>query len=175
MQLSSDGKTMIYSSQSGTVPPKFTVCDQSVARPVPLTHLNDSFLSQYQLTPLEEFWVDGAGKNASPKLRRQAAKIRCEPEVSVLSADPRRPARRVGRELELSLEPAGIRCRWIRRRDAKSRGSTGYGQKFTEDINDDWGGKPYDDIMAVDRLCRRNCLMSTRIAWRRPAAPTAAT
>ena len=29
------------------------------------------------------------------------------------------------------------------------RGSIGYGQKFTEDIKDDWGGKPYDDIMAV--------------------------
>jgi dipeptidyl aminopeptidase/acylaminoacyl peptidase len=29
------------------------------------------------------------------------------------------------------------------------RGSTGYGQKFTEDIKDDWGGKPFDDIMAV--------------------------
>ena len=29
------------------------------------------------------------------------------------------------------------------------RGSFGYGQKFTDDINQDWGGKPYDDIMAV--------------------------
>ena len=29
------------------------------------------------------------------------------------------------------------------------RGSTGYGQKFSEDIKDDWGGKPFDDIMAV--------------------------
>ena len=29
------------------------------------------------------------------------------------------------------------------------RGSTGYGQKFIDEINGDWGGKPYDDIMAV--------------------------
>ncbi len=29
------------------------------------------------------------------------------------------------------------------------RGSTGYGQKFIEEIKDDWGGKPFDDIMAV--------------------------
>jgi len=29
------------------------------------------------------------------------------------------------------------------------RGSVGYGQKFTDDINQDWGGKPYTDIMAV--------------------------
>ncbi len=29
------------------------------------------------------------------------------------------------------------------------RGSTGYGQKFIDEINSDWGGKPFDDIMAV--------------------------
>jgi dipeptidyl aminopeptidase/acylaminoacyl peptidase len=27
------------------------------------------------------------------------------------------------------------------------RGSTGYGQKFTDEIRDDWGGKPYVDLM----------------------------
>jgi dipeptidyl aminopeptidase/acylaminoacyl peptidase len=27
------------------------------------------------------------------------------------------------------------------------RGSTGYGQKFTDEIQDDWGGKPYTDLM----------------------------
>ena len=27
------------------------------------------------------------------------------------------------------------------------RGSTGYGQKFTDSISGDWGGKPYDDLM----------------------------
>jgi dipeptidyl aminopeptidase/acylaminoacyl peptidase len=27
------------------------------------------------------------------------------------------------------------------------RGSTGYGQKFIDDINGDWGGKPYVDLM----------------------------
>ena len=29
------------------------------------------------------------------------------------------------------------------------RGSTGYGQKFTDEINADWGGRAFDDIMAV--------------------------
>ena len=28
------------------------------------------------------------------------------------------------------------------------RGSTGYGQKFIDEINGDWGGRAYDDIMA---------------------------
>jgi dipeptidyl aminopeptidase/acylaminoacyl peptidase len=29
------------------------------------------------------------------------------------------------------------------------RGSTGYGQKFIDEINLDWGGRAYDDVMAV--------------------------
>jgi len=33
------------------------------------------------------------------------------------------------------------------------RGSTGYGQKFVEDVSADWGGKPYIDIMnGVDKF-----------------------
>ncbi len=33
------------------------------------------------------------------------------------------------------------------------RGSTGYGQKFVEDVSGDWGGKPYTDIMnGVDKF-----------------------
>jgi dipeptidyl aminopeptidase/acylaminoacyl peptidase len=31
--------------------------------------------------------------------------------------------------------------------DINRRGSTGYGQKFTDEITDDWGGKAYDDVM----------------------------
>ena len=29
------------------------------------------------------------------------------------------------------------------------RGSTGYGQKFVDEVSGDWGGKAYDDLMAV--------------------------
>jgi dipeptidyl aminopeptidase/acylaminoacyl peptidase len=29
------------------------------------------------------------------------------------------------------------------------RGSTGYGQRFTDEINQDWGGKVYEDLMSV--------------------------
>src|SRR5207247_4330152 len=33
------------------------------------------------------------------------------------------------------------------------RGSTGYGQKFIDEINNDWGGRAFDDMMAVtDRV-----------------------
>jgi dipeptidyl aminopeptidase/acylaminoacyl peptidase len=45
------------------------------------------------------------------------------------------------------------------------RGSTGYGQSFTDAINGDWGGRVYDDIMAgVDSMVRLPYVDSQRIA-----------
>jgi dipeptidyl aminopeptidase/acylaminoacyl peptidase len=46
------------------------------------------------------------------------------------------------------------------------RGSTGYGQKFTDEIQDDWGGKPYVDLMnGVDYVLAHNSYIdSTRLA-----------
>jgi dipeptidyl aminopeptidase/acylaminoacyl peptidase len=36
-------------------------------------------------------------------------------------------------------------------------GSTGYGQAFTDAINDDWGGKPFEDLMmGLDDVLRRH-------------------
>jgi dipeptidyl aminopeptidase/acylaminoacyl peptidase len=45
------------------------------------------------------------------------------------------------------------------------RGSTGYGQKFTDEINQDWGGKPFDDLMAVvDHMSKQPYVDSERMA-----------
>ncbi len=45
------------------------------------------------------------------------------------------------------------------------RGSTGYGQKFIDEINGDWGGKPYDDIMTVvDAVAAQPYIDNTRMA-----------
>ena len=51
---------------------------------VALTHLNDAVLSAHQLTPLEEFWVDGAdGAQVQSfvvkplRISRPTANIRC--------------------------------------------------------------------------------------------------
>jgi dipeptidyl aminopeptidase/acylaminoacyl peptidase len=45
------------------------------------------------------------------------------------------------------------------------RGSTGYGQKFIDEINGDWGGKPFDDLMAVvDAVGSQPYIDNTRMA-----------
>ncbi len=48
---------------------------------------------------------------------------------------------------------------------ANPRGSTGYGQKFTDEISRDWGGKVYDDLMAcLAHMERQPYIDPTRMA-----------
>jgi dipeptidyl aminopeptidase/acylaminoacyl peptidase len=59
MQFTRDGKTMVYTQQSGVSPVEiYRASSSGGATGSALTHLNDSMLNDHQLTPLEEFWVD---------------------------------------------------------------------------------------------------------------------
>ena len=50
------------------------------------------------------------------------------------------------------------------------RGSTGFGQKFTDEIALDWGGKPFEDLMkGLDFVPREICIHRSRSASRPPA------
>src|SRR5262249_27541078 len=62
MQLTRDGANIVYTMQSGSQPVEIYRGASSGGPAVALTHLNDSLLSAYQLTPLDDFWVEGADK-----------------------------------------------------------------------------------------------------------------
>jgi dipeptidyl aminopeptidase/acylaminoacyl peptidase len=149
MQLTRNGRTMVYTQQSGVSPVEIYRGSSSGGTPVPMTHLNDPALADYQLQPLEEFWVDGAA----------GAKVQ-----SFLVKPPNfNPAQKYPVLMMIHGGPQGFwghvwSYRWNPQVFAAAgyvvvmpnpRGSTGYGQKFIDDINLDWGGRAFDDIMAV--------------------------
>jgi hypothetical protein len=49
---------MIYTAHSGSRPVEIFKASAGGGQPVPLTRLNEQILSQYGLTPFEEFWVE---------------------------------------------------------------------------------------------------------------------
>src|SRR6202035_373403 len=63
MQFTADGKTMVYTDQSGSYPTEIKSAQSSGGPGIGLTHLNDNVLSQYQLTPLESISV-ASGESA---------------------------------------------------------------------------------------------------------------
>ena len=149
MQLTRDGKKMVYTEQSGVSPVEIYRASSSGGAPFPLTHLNDQVLGDCQLQSLEEFWVDGA----------EGAKVQ---SFLVRPADFT-PTRKYPVLLLIHGGPQGFWGHaWTYRWNAQvfagagyvvimpnPRGSTGYGQKFIDEINNDWGGRVFDDIMAV--------------------------
>ncbi len=149
MQLSADGKTMIYSGQSGSAPVELYRAASTGGAPVALTHLNDTLLSGYALTPLEDFWVESSDKTRVQSFIVKPPDFQASRKYPVLFLIHGGPEGEWGENWTY---------RWNAQVFASSgyvvvmpnpRGSFGYGQKFTEDIKDDWGGKVYDDLMAV--------------------------
>jgi dipeptidyl aminopeptidase/acylaminoacyl peptidase len=149
MQLTRDGKTMVYTQQTGMSPIEIYRASSTGGSAVALTRLNESLLNSHELTPLEEFWVN------SPDGSRVQSFVVKPPGFQ--------PGRKYPVLLLIHGGPQGNWGQsWTYRWNAQvfasagyvvvepnPRGSTGYGQKFIDEINQDWGGRAYDDLMAV--------------------------
>jgi len=147
-QFTPDGRTMIYTEQSGSKPVEiFAASAAGNARA--LTNMNYAVLDRYELPAYEEFLVDGAGQT---------------PVHSFLLKPPGfEEGKRYPVIFLIHGGPQGAWSEsWSYRWNAQvmagkgyvvvmpnPRGSVGYGQKFTDEINADYGGKVFEDIMAV--------------------------
>ena len=118
------------------------------SRPEPVTHMNDALLSQIDMQPLESFTFKGANND----------------DVQGFMVKPPGfdPNKKYPLKFLLHGGPQGAwGNEWTYRWNAELfaatgnyvvvminfHGSTGYGQKFTDSISGDWGGKPYADLM----------------------------
>jgi dipeptidyl aminopeptidase/acylaminoacyl peptidase len=113
----------------------------------PLTHHNDAVLAQLEMNPPESFWFEGA------EATKVEAMLVRPPNFSATKKYPMLVLLHGGpqsmwddawgyRWNEQVFSAPGYVTLMINR-----RGSTGFGQKFTDEITNDWGGKAYVDIM----------------------------
>ena len=177
ISLTPDGKALVLTRMSISSPveiytaaTEFTVCevywkDQKVPSPryevpecqlskaQPLTHLNDAVLFPSRHVPVRIFLVQRRSQRQGRRFPGQAAELRRQQEISREVPHPRRAAGRLGRRLELSLESRTLRVTNFINTSGyvvimiNFHGSTGYGQKFIDAINGDWGGAPFEDLM----------------------------
>ncbi len=155
-QFAADGKTMIYTEQSGSRPVEIFRASSGGGAPSPLTRLNDTLLAGYQLTPLEEFWVEGAERAQVHSFLVKPPGFASDRKYPVLFLIHGGPQGAWGESWSYRWNAQVMAAAGYVVVMPNPRGSTGYGQKFTDDINADWGGKVYDDIMAVvDHVARQ--------------------
>jgi dipeptidyl aminopeptidase/acylaminoacyl peptidase len=145
--LSDDGKTLLLTRTSLTVPSEIFVSASDGSGLRQVTHANDALLAKLDMNAPKSFWFEGAEGT-----RVQAMMIRPPnfdakkkyPLLVLLHGGPQTMWSNAWgyRWNEQVFSAAGYVTLMINR-----RGSTGYGQKFTDEITNDWGGKAYVDVM----------------------------
>ncbi len=154
--LVSDGKDLFFTRNTVTAPneiwkqvmPDGETIFSDKYHPEQLTHMNDALLSQIDMQPLEAFDFKGANNDLVQGFL-----------VKPPGFDPNK---KYPLKFLIHGGPQGAwgnegTYRWNAELFASAgnyvvvminfHGSTGYGQKFTDSISGDWGGKPYVDLM----------------------------
>ncbi len=156
ISFSRDGKTLAFERTSLTKPADLFAASSDGSSARQLTHHNDSILAALEMNPPETFWFDGAEGTKVQAMLIQPPKFdaaRKYPLLVLLHGGPQTMwSNAWGYRWNAEVFSAsGYVALMINR-----RGSTGYGQKFTDEITNDWGGKAYVDVMnGVDSALKK--------------------
>lgn len=148
-QFTKDGKVMVYSESSGSAPAEIYRVANSGGTPAALANLNSGVAARYQLTKLEDLWVEGAEKARVHAFVVKPPDFKRDQRYPVLFLIHGGPQGAWGESWSYRWNPQVFAAAGFVVVMPNPRGSTGYGQKFTDEVSTDWGGRVYDDIMAV--------------------------
>lgn len=149
VQLTPDGKTMIYTMQTGSKPVEIYRVNSADNKPEPMTRFNESLLSTLTLPAFEDFNSPGAEGAKVHSFVLKPADFDPKQKYPVLFFIHGGPQGAWHESWSYRWNPQIFAAAGFVVVMPNPRGSTGYGQKYTDDINNDWGGKVYEDIMAA--------------------------
>jgi dipeptidyl aminopeptidase/acylaminoacyl peptidase len=127
--------------------------DHDCAQPEPITHLNDAVLSQVAMAPIESFWFPGANGDKAEGFLVKPPNFDPSKKYPVKFLIHGGPQGAWGDDwsyrwnAELFAAPTASTSSGYVVIMINFHGSTGYGQKFIDAINGDWGGAPFEDLM----------------------------
>jgi dipeptidyl aminopeptidase/acylaminoacyl peptidase len=158
--LSHDGSTIAWTRDATETPAEVyaaSVTATGASGTHAVTHENDALLSQLSVNPAEDFWFKGAagskvqGFIVKPPNWQAGKKY---PAILLIHGGPQGAwlDQWHGRWNYQMFAATGAALIII-----NPRGSTGYGQKFVDDVSQAWGGKVYTDLMSgLDTALARN-------------------
>jgi dipeptidyl aminopeptidase/acylaminoacyl peptidase len=160
LSVTPDGENLVFAEMSLKAPNEiytFWLCRECGDLPPPpprqLSHLNDSVLSKIEISPLEPFWFTGANGDEVEGFLVKPPNFDASKKYPVKFLIHGGPQGAWGDDWSYrwnpelfaapsSSTPSGYVVIMI-----NFHGSTGYGQKFIDAINGDWGGAPFEDLM----------------------------
>jgi dipeptidyl aminopeptidase/acylaminoacyl peptidase len=156
LRLSPDGKTLLFTRMSLRHPSEIYSEKLENADPAKseseigakaLTRLNDAVLSQVDMSPLESFWFTGAHGDKVEGFLVKPPNFDASHKYPVKFLIHGGPQGAWGDDWSFRWNPELFAANGHVVVMINFHGSTGYGQKFIDAINGDWGGAPFEDLM----------------------------
>lgn len=155
LRIAPDGKTVVLIKEAIHKPAEIYRMDIDRSDVRKLTSVNDDRVSQLEMNPLEDFWFEGTsgtkthGWIVKPPMFSASTKY---PLVYLIHGGPQG---QWGDQFHYRWSAQMFASRGYVVAEVNPHGSTGYGQKFTDEISGDWGGKVYEDLMkGVDHVLK---------------------
>jgi dipeptidyl aminopeptidase/acylaminoacyl peptidase len=164
LDISADGKRLVFTHEAADRAPEVNLMSVRDGKRRPLTRLNAWLRQKRGLLPAEHHWFAGAAGDRvhavlikPPGFRRG----RRYPALVMIHGGPQ------------GMTGDSFHPRWnLQMFAAKGyvifginfHGSVGFGQRFTDAIRGDWGGKPYEDVLkGTEYLAKLPFVRSDRI------------
>jgi len=156
MQVLRDGR-LIYTRDSYLSPAEIWTAGADGSAPRALTHFNDERLAASERATPEEFWFLGAGGDRVHGWLFKPAGLAPGKKAPLVYFIHGGPQGSFSDHFHYRWNPQPFVGHGYAVASVDFHGSTGYGQAFTDAIRNDWGGKPFQDIMlGLDYLLAHN-------------------
>jgi dipeptidyl aminopeptidase/acylaminoacyl peptidase len=165
LQVLRDGR-LAFTRDSFVAPAEIWTAGRDGSSPRALTHFNDQRLAQTELASPEEFWFPGAGGDRVHGFLFKPAGLAPGKKAPLVYFIHGGPQGSFSDHFHYRWNPQPFTGHGYAVATVDFHGSTGYGQAFTDAIRNDWGGKPFQDIMlGLDHLLAGNdWIDGTRVA-----------
>jgi len=160
LTFSADGKVLLFTRMSIASPTEIykivlpkKIDPYDLPKGEQLTRLNDAVLSQVAMSQLDSFWFTGAHGDKVQGFLVKPPNFDATKKYPVKFLIHGGPQGAWGDDwsyrwnAELFAAPTSSTSSGYVVIMINFHGSTGYGQKFIDAINGDWGGAPYEDLM----------------------------
>ena len=121
--------------------------DCQISKAEQFTHTNDYVLSEVDMFPLESFWFEGANGDKVQGFLVKPPNFDASKKYPVKFLIHGGPQGAWGDDWSYRWNPELFAANGYVVIMINFHGSTGYGQKFVDSINGDWGGAPFEDLM----------------------------
>lgn len=147
LQISAEGKTLVFTNASAVRPAEITRCRTDGGGLAPVTHANDDLFRILDVPRPEKIWYDGEGGTRIQAWLYKPPQFDPARQYPLIMLVHGGPQGSWGNSWSYRWNPPLWAAQGYVIIAPNPRGSTGFGQKFVDEISRDWGGKVFGDLV----------------------------